>query len=107
MAELNELNEAIRNLTVLWEACEDADKKEEILKKRKSLSEKARKLTDDILKNGGTKLEEAITALNSLTAKATEAKKDIDEDVKRIEKIADVLEKATKAIAKLAALGIV
>ncbi|GEM_PF-6487060 len=104
MAELSELNTAIKTLNDLWVACTDNEKAEEIAEKRDKLDSQANELADKIIRKGSPGLNEAVIKLNELRAAAIEAGEDITDDVERIKRISDVIDKAAIAINKVASL---
>lgn len=104
MAELNELNSAIRELSDLSQVCTDKNQREQILDKRDKLDDQARELSNKILREGTSELNSAISALKDLTQSAKDAKKNIDKISGKIIQFAQVIDKATSGIAKVAKL---
>src|SRR5512133_2209053 len=104
MSKLSELNIAVRRLNDLWVVCADADEKEKIAGERDELDALAEQLAHLSLKEGTEELDDAITALNEVTAKATAAEQEIKIVGKSIERTAEAINAATNAIAKVVGL---
>jgi hypothetical protein len=104
MSKLSELNSAVRKLDDLWVVCPDPDQKESILNERDKLDTMAGQLANLTLREGTKELNDAITALDELTATATKAQQEIAKVGEAIEKTAEAIDKATNAAAKVAAM---
>lgn len=103
MAELDELTKSISALSKLASRL-NGDERDKIIEKRNELDGKASELAHKTLIDSGQELDEAIIDLNKSTQAAQAAKDSINDKVKLIEKIADVVAKTTKAIVSVSAL---
>jgi methyl-accepting chemotaxis protein len=104
MTQLAELDAAVRELNELWQVCTDDHQCQQLLEKRDALDTQARELGRRIIQEGNAQLADAVGALNDLTESARSAKSEVDDVAQKIAKTSDVIDKAAKAIGKLAAL---
>ena len=104
MSKFAELNSAIIELNELWSVCTDDEQGDKILELRDELDSQAKDLADQILREGTTELNDAISALRELTREARSAKEEIDDIAKRMEKTAVAINKAASAVSKVASL---
>ena len=104
MGEINELNQSIMALTELWEACDDDDQKEEILRQRDDLRLKARELSKQVLNEGTPELVAATEVLARLTKKAKEETDRLNNTVKKVNEFSDFIDEVADAAAKVAVL---
>lgn len=104
MTQIAELNKAVRELNELWQVCTDDAQSEQLLMKRDELDTQAQQLANKIIQEGNDDLNSAIAALNELTEQALSAKNEINDIARKIEKTASAIDKATKAITKVAVL---
>lgn len=105
MSKLTELNTAINALNELWPLLDAGDKqRDKILEERKKLNAQASELAHKTLLEGVPELNDAIEQLNLVTKAAKEAKESIDDVAKRINSVADTIDKAVSAVGKVAAL---
>lgn len=103
MSKLSELNIAINALNSLWPLLED-DEKNKVIEKRDVLNAKASELAHKTLLAGGPELDDAISQLKLVTQAAKDAKESVDDFANRIDKVADLSEKLTKAVIKVTSL---
>lgn len=85
---------AINEMSKLLEVCNDENQKFELRIKIRELFQRLDRVIVATLDSGTPEFDEAIKSLKSLTAKAIEAKQDLD-------KIAVTITKAAKAIGKV------
>lgn len=104
MTRLTELDAAVRELNELWQVCTDPAQGQKLLEKRDALDAQARELADKMIREGTEELNSAIEALNELKESAVSAKNEVADVARQIEKTADVIDSATTAITRVAAL---
>ena len=85
---------AINEMTRLLEVCNDENEKFELRIKIRELFQRLDRVIVATLDSGTPEFAEAVESLKSLTAKAIEAKNDL-------EKVADTINKASEAIGKV------